>query len=49
MLGAVFKKACEWKTGFWGKGSQGWHYDLMLIVMNLVIAASRGGRYTLHS
>lgn len=49
MLGAIYKKAFEWKTGFWGKGSQGWHYDLMLILMNLVIAASRGGRFTLHS
>src|SRR5689334_7277611 len=37
MLGAIQKKMLVWKTGFWGKGSQGWHYDLMLVVMNLVI------------
>lgn len=48
MLGAIYKKVFEWKTGFWGKGSQGWHYELMLILMNLVIAASRGGRFTLR-
>jgi putative oxidoreductase len=37
MLGAIYKKMVVWKTGFWGKGSQGWHYDLIMIVMNLVI------------
>ena len=37
MCGSIYKKAFVWKTGFWGKGSQGWHYDLMLVVMNLVV------------
>jgi putative oxidoreductase len=48
MLGAIQKKAMVWKTGFWGKqGTDGWHYDLMLVVMNLVILFTDGGRYIL--
>jgi putative oxidoreductase len=37
MLGAIQKKIFVWKTGFWGQGSQGWHYDLLFVVTNLVI------------
>lgn len=47
MLGAIRKKMFVWHTGFWGKQSQGWHYDLMLVVMNLVILATNGGAYVL--
>lgn len=47
MLGAIQKKIAVWHTGFWGKGSQGWHYDLMLVVMNLVIITTNGGAYVL--
>jgi putative oxidoreductase len=48
MLGAIQKKIFVWKTGFWGKhGTDGWHYDLMLVVMNLVIIATNGGKYVL--
>ena len=47
MLGAVYKKVFAWHTGFWGQKSYGWHYELMLILMNLVIAASNGGAYVL--
>ncbi len=47
MLGAIQKKIAVWHTGFWGKGSQGWHYDLMLVVMNLVVIATAGGRWVL--
>ena len=47
MLGAIQKKIFVWKTGFWGKGSQGWHYDLMFVVMNLVVIATGGGRWVL--
>jgi putative oxidoreductase len=46
-LGAIQKKAFRWKTGFWGEKASGWHYDLMLISMNLVIAATAGGRWVL--
>src|SRR3954469_1949783 len=47
MLGAIQKKIAVWHTGFWGKHSDGWHYDLMLILMNLVIAFTNGGAYVL--
>ena len=47
MLGAIQKKIFLWKTGFWGKHNSGWHYDLMLVVMNLVIITTGGGRYVL--
>lgn len=47
MLGAIYKKAVKWKTGFWGEKSMGWHYDLMCVVMNLVILTTGGGRISL--
>jgi len=48
MLGAIQKKMFLWKTGFWGKhGTDGWHYDLVLLVMNLVIIVTDGGKYVL--
>jgi putative oxidoreductase len=48
LLGAIQKKIFVWKTGFWGKhGTDGWHYDLMLVVMNLVIVVTNGGKYVL--
>lgn len=45
MLGAIYKKAFVWKIGFWGKGSQGWHYDLLFVTMNLVILTAGPGRF----
>lgn len=47
MLGAITKKIFQWKTGFWGEQGYGWHYDLMLLVMNLVILVSGGGKFVL--
>jgi putative oxidoreductase len=47
MLGAIQKKIFVWHTGFWGEKSSGWHYDLMLVLMNLVIACTNGGKYVL--
>ena len=48
MLGAIQKKIFTWHTGFWGEsGTNGWSYDTMLVVMNLVILASGGGNLTL--
>jgi putative oxidoreductase len=47
MLGAIVKKIFVWHTGFWGEQSYGWHYDLMLVLMNFVIACTGGGRYVL--
>ena len=47
MLGAIQKKIFVWHTGFWGEKASGWHYDLMLVLMNLVIACTNGGKYIL--
>jgi putative oxidoreductase len=44
MLGAIQKKIFVWKSGFWGERGYGWHYDLMLLVMNLVILVTGGGK-----
>jgi hypothetical protein len=30
-------RRCAGGPGFWGKGDQGWHYDLLFIAMNFVI------------
>jgi putative oxidoreductase len=45
MLGAIQKKIFAWHTGFWGEHSNGWHYDLLFVAMNLVIATTGGGRF----
>ena len=43
MLGAIQKKMFVWHTGFWGSaGTNGWSYDTMIIVMNLVIGTTAG-------
>ena len=47
MLGAIYKKIFVWHTGFWGEKSSGWHYELMLVLMNVVIACADGGKYVL--
>jgi len=47
MLGAIQKKIFVWHTGFWGKTNPGWHYDLMLVIMDLVIIFTDGGKYVL--
>ncbi len=48
MLGAIQKKIFVWKTGFWGEKTFGWHYDLMLVLMSLVILFSDGGGWVLR-
>ena len=47
MLGAIQKKIFSWHIGFWGEKTYGWHYDLMFILMNLVIASTDGGQWVL--
>jgi putative oxidoreductase len=48
MLGAIQKKISVWHTGFWGSaGTNGWSYDMMIIVMNLVIVTTGGGDLSL--
>src|SRR5712672_131101 len=48
MLGAIQKKIFAWHTGFWGEKTYGWHYEIMFILMNLVIAFTNGGAYVLQ-
>ena len=48
MLGAIQKKIFIWRTGFWGEsGTNGWSYDTMLLLMNLVIVTTGGGTLSL--
>ena len=47
MLGAIRKKITQWHTGFWGEKSMGWHYEMLLIAMNLVIVTMGPGKYSL--
>jgi putative oxidoreductase len=48
MFGAIYKKLFVWRTGFWGKyGTNGWSYETMLVVMNLVLATIGGGDLSL--
>lgn len=49
MLGAIQKKVFKWKTGFWGRhGTDGWSYDVTMILMNFIIATTSGGRFVLE-
>lgn len=45
MLGAIQKKIFAWHIAFWA--GNGWNYEVMMIVMNLVIVTTGGGRYSL--
>jgi putative oxidoreductase len=48
MLGAIQKKMFAWKTGFWGPHkTDGWSYDLIMVVMNLAVIVTDGGRWVL--
>jgi len=48
MLGAIQKKIFVWHTSFWGKaGTDGWSYDTMMIITNLVIITTGGGNLVL--
>jgi putative oxidoreductase len=48
MLGAIQKKIFVWRTGFWGdSGTNGWSYDMMLVIINLVIITTGGGNLSL--
>jgi putative oxidoreductase len=48
MLGAIQKKIFVWRTGFWRKsGTNGWSYEVMLVVMNLVMVTTGGGNLSL--
>src|ERR1700689_3806179 len=46
-LGAIQKQIFVWHVAFWGEKTYGWHYDLMMTVMSLVILFTNGGRWVL--
>ena len=49
MFGAIQKKIFKWKTGFWGRhGTDGWSYDVTMILINFTIATTAGGRFVLE-
>ncbi len=48
MLGAVQKKIFVWKTGFWGKDSPGWYYELTIMSMLFVVLVTDGGRFVIY-
>ena len=47
MLGAIQKKLFSWHIAFWGEKTYGWHYELMFILVNLVIASTDGGQWVM--
>jgi putative oxidoreductase len=48
MLGAIQKEVFVWHKSYWGgTDGYGWHYNLMLIAMNLVIATVGPGQLAL--
>ena len=42
MLGAIYKKIFEWKTGFYADEGFGWHYDLIFLLANFVFLTNPG-------
>lgn len=47
MLGAIYKKIFEWKTGFWGEKAMGWYYDLLYLAVSFLVLFTGGGRFTI--
>ncbi|MGB8704796.1 MAG: DoxX family membrane protein, partial [Gillisia sp.] len=47
MLGTLYKKIFVWKTGFYAEKGYGWHYDLLLLLANLLILTTGGGKLIL--
>src|ERR1700729_3059703 len=48
MLGAIQNERPTWHTGFWSKsGTDGWSYEAMLFVVNLVVVTPAGGNLIL--
>jgi len=45
MVGVIYKKIFMWHTGFRGEKTYGWHHDLMIVMMNLAILFTGGGRW----
>ena len=50
MVGAMAKEIFVWHVGFWRKdGTNGWSYEVMIILMNFAIVTTTGGRLALQN
>lgn len=43
MLGAIYKKIFSWHMGFFHNHTDGWHYDVIFLIANLVVLTTAGG------
>lgn len=43
MLGAIYKKIFSWHMGFFHNHTDGWHYDMIFLIANLVVLTTAGG------
>jgi putative oxidoreductase len=49
MLGAIFLKIRQWKTGFMSQQTTGWEFDLVLLAANILLFLTGPGRLALQS
>lgn len=49
MVGAIFLKNTQWKTGFMSQQTTGWEFDLVLLAANLLLFFTGPGRLALQS
>lgn len=42
MVGAIYKKIFIWNVGFYSDEGFGWHYDLLLLLANLLFLSEPG-------
>lgn len=47
MLGAIYKKIFRWHMPFFQDATNGWHYDLIFLIANLVVLTTGGGKWIL--
>ena len=47
MAGALYKKIFAWKVGYFSENGIGWHYELLLLLASLLIAATNSGVFAL--
>jgi putative oxidoreductase len=49
MLGAIFLKIRQWKTGFMSQQTTGWEFDLVLLAASILLFLTGPGRLALQS
>ena len=47
MAGALYKKIFAWKVDYFSENGIGWHYELLLLLASLLIAATNSGVFAL--